>query len=267
MPSRPTTATACSICCRPRRVRNASRRPTASFRRCDMPPDTAPEDRAWCAPLRRPQPAKTFEQKLKFHGGPLTLPRHYIYCTRHAPDDRFRRFYERAMREGWGVTEIDSSHNPHITCPEVAGGSARPDCGLDFAAVVGPVQQCLALAPPAQQIAGLAMLLDLPDMAADRFPAADLPRVLIRHAAAHVVAAIPLEPAARIVGMEPTFAPPFRQRLAGIDAEEIERRIAAAVATAWRARTSFWETRGGSLSCICRRTRRAAASRPASVAA
>lgn len=83
-----------------------------------MPPDTAAEDRAWCDPLRRPQPAKTFEQKLKLHGGPLTLPRHYIYCTRHAPDDRFRRFYERAQRDGWGVSEIDASHNPHITCPE-----------------------------------------------------------------------------------------------------------------------------------------------------
>jgi pimeloyl-ACP methyl ester carboxylesterase len=84
----------------------------------DMPPDTAPEDRAWCAPLRRPQPARTFEQKLKLLNGTLTLPRHYVYCTRNAPDDRFRRFYERAMRDGWDVTEIDSSHNPHITCPE-----------------------------------------------------------------------------------------------------------------------------------------------------
>jgi pimeloyl-ACP methyl ester carboxylesterase len=84
-----------------------------------MPPDTAAEDRVWCDPLRRPQPAKTFEQKLKLHGGPLTLPRHYIYCTRHASDDRFRRFYERAQRDSWGVSEIDASHNPHITCPEV----------------------------------------------------------------------------------------------------------------------------------------------------
>ncbi len=84
-----------------------------------MPPDTPPQDRDWCAPLRLPQPAKTFEQKLKFQGGPLTLPRHYIYCTRNAPDDRFRQFYERAQRENWGATEIDSSHNPHITCPEV----------------------------------------------------------------------------------------------------------------------------------------------------
>jgi pimeloyl-ACP methyl ester carboxylesterase len=84
-----------------------------------MPPDTPPQDRAWGEPLRRPQPAKTFEQKLKFRGGALTLPRHYIYCSRNAPDDRFRQFLERAKREHWGVSEIDSSHNPHITCPEV----------------------------------------------------------------------------------------------------------------------------------------------------
>jgi pimeloyl-ACP methyl ester carboxylesterase len=83
-----------------------------------MPPDTSPDDHAWCDPLRLPQPAKTFEQKLKMQNGALTLPRHYIYCTRNAPDDRFRQFYERAKREGWGADEIDSSHNPHITCPE-----------------------------------------------------------------------------------------------------------------------------------------------------
>jgi pimeloyl-ACP methyl ester carboxylesterase len=84
-----------------------------------MPPDTPAQDRAWCEPLRTPQPVKTFEQKLKFQGGPLTLPRHYIYCTRIPPDDRFRPFYERAKREGWGITEIDASHNPHVTCPDV----------------------------------------------------------------------------------------------------------------------------------------------------
>ena len=83
-----------------------------------MPPDTPPQDRAWAEPLRLPQPAKTFEQKLKFHGGPLTLPRHYIYCARNAPDDRFRQFLERARRENWGATEIDASHNPHITYSE-----------------------------------------------------------------------------------------------------------------------------------------------------
>jgi pimeloyl-ACP methyl ester carboxylesterase len=82
-----------------------------------MPPDTPPQDRDWAGPLRLPQPAKTFEQALRFQNGPLTLPRHYIYCSRNAPDDRFRQFYERAQREGWGHDSIDASHNPHITCP------------------------------------------------------------------------------------------------------------------------------------------------------
>lgn len=84
-----------------------------------MPPDTAPEDVAWCMPRRKPQPAKTFEQKLRLQNGPLTLPRHYVYCARRPPDDRFRLFYERAKSEGWSAHEIDSSHNPHITCPDV----------------------------------------------------------------------------------------------------------------------------------------------------
>ena len=83
-----------------------------------MPPDTPDADKEWAAPRRRPQPLKTFEQKLQFKNGELTLPRHYIYCTRRAPDDRFRTFYERATREGWGAHAIDASHNPHITAPE-----------------------------------------------------------------------------------------------------------------------------------------------------
>ena len=87
-----------------------------------MPPDTDPEDVEWCKPRRMPQPAKTFEQKLKLQNGPLTLPRHYIYCTRITPGDRFRPFLERARREGWGNDEINSSHNPHVTCPDVLMG-------------------------------------------------------------------------------------------------------------------------------------------------
>ncbi len=83
-----------------------------------MPPDTPDSDREWAGPRRLPQPLKTFEQKLQFKHGALTLPRHYIYCTRHPPDDRFRPFYERARREGWGTHEIDASHNPHITSPQ-----------------------------------------------------------------------------------------------------------------------------------------------------
>jgi len=82
-----------------------------------MPPDTPAADKAWAEPRRLPQPIKTFAQKLKL-SAPLTLPRHYIYATRHPPGDIFRQFLERATREGWGHSEIDASHNPHITCPD-----------------------------------------------------------------------------------------------------------------------------------------------------
>ena len=84
-----------------------------------MPSDTSAEDRAWAMPRRMPQPFKTFEQRISLPGGELTLPRHYIYATRNTPDDRFRQFLERGRREGWGTSEIDASHNPHITCPDV----------------------------------------------------------------------------------------------------------------------------------------------------
>jgi pimeloyl-ACP methyl ester carboxylesterase len=87
-----------------------------------MPPDTPEEDRTWAEPRRKRQPLKTFEQKLTLPGGELTLPRHYIYCARHPANDPFRQFLERARREGWGTSEIDASHNPHITCPEVLMG-------------------------------------------------------------------------------------------------------------------------------------------------
>ena len=83
-----------------------------------MPADTSEADQAWAMPRRMPQSLKTFEQKLRFHHGELTLPRHYIYCKRCPPDDRFHQFYERARNEGWGQKEIDASHNPHITAPD-----------------------------------------------------------------------------------------------------------------------------------------------------
>jgi pimeloyl-ACP methyl ester carboxylesterase len=83
-----------------------------------LPPDTAPEDVAWAAPRRKPQPIKTFETKLTLSAEP-SAPRSYIYCKRARPDDNFRQFLERARREGWQTFEIDASHNPHITAPDM----------------------------------------------------------------------------------------------------------------------------------------------------
>jgi pimeloyl-ACP methyl ester carboxylesterase len=84
-----------------------------------MPADTAPEDVAWASPRRRPQPIKTFEQKLGLRSAAAPPPRHYLYATRSGPGDVFRQFRDRAQREsGWSCHEIDASHNPHITCPD-----------------------------------------------------------------------------------------------------------------------------------------------------
>jgi pimeloyl-ACP methyl ester carboxylesterase len=82
-----------------------------------MPPDTPPEDLAWAAPKRMPQPIKTIASPIRLSGQDLP-PRSYIYCQRAAPGDPFRQFAERAQREGWPYFELDASHNPHITMAE-----------------------------------------------------------------------------------------------------------------------------------------------------
>jgi hypothetical protein len=63
------------------------------------------------------------------------------------------------------------------------------------------MQQHLPLARAAHGIARLAMLSHLRDMPPHRLPAADLASILAGHPPAHEIAAIPLEPAARVVGM------------------------------------------------------------------
>jgi pimeloyl-ACP methyl ester carboxylesterase len=83
------------------------------------PPDTQPEDAKWIAERRLPQSIKCFEQPLRLGNGESKLPRSYIYCTRVAPGDNFRRFAERAKAgRGWRYYELDASHSPHITAPD-----------------------------------------------------------------------------------------------------------------------------------------------------
>jgi pimeloyl-ACP methyl ester carboxylesterase len=85
-----------------------------------MPPDTSAEDAAWASPRRRPQPIKTFEQKIRLESKEAPPPRDYIYAKKSGPGDVFRQFGERARSEaGWKYYEIEASHNPHITCPDV----------------------------------------------------------------------------------------------------------------------------------------------------
>jgi pimeloyl-ACP methyl ester carboxylesterase len=82
------------------------------------PGDTSPEDLAWVADRRVPQPLKCFEQPLLFAHGDLRLPRSYIRAMRTA-NSPFAKFGDRAQREpGWRYYEIDASHSPHVTAPK-----------------------------------------------------------------------------------------------------------------------------------------------------
>ena len=83
-----------------------------------VPPDTSPEDVEWIMARRMHQPIKTLEQPLKLMHGALTLPRHYILCTK---SETFRPYAVKAKSAGWPVYELDASHSPHVTAPEALG--------------------------------------------------------------------------------------------------------------------------------------------------
>jgi pimeloyl-ACP methyl ester carboxylesterase len=83
------------------------------------PSDTSPADVEWLAPRRVDMPIKCFEAKLKLEGGPLTLPRSYIYATRITPADTFGPFARHAKIDpAWNYHEIDASHSPNVTAPD-----------------------------------------------------------------------------------------------------------------------------------------------------
>ncbi len=125
------------------------------------------------------------------------------------------------------------------------------------------MQDRLTLASATVPVATPAVLANLSDMARDRSPASNL-ALVVGASPAHVVPAVPLKPAARILRMNPAFALPLAQRLGRVDAEVVERRDRAAAGRVLRVRTTREEIRRGNPSCTCRRTRRAATSPSAS---
>src|SRR5580765_497784 len=98
---------------------------------------------------------------------------------------------------------------------------AKGQSNSDFTAVICPVQQRLALAWPARRISGFAVTPDLREMPPDCFPTLDLAGVLFWHSTAHIVAAVPVEPASWVIRMYPALATPHRQRLASVDPEVV----------------------------------------------
>jgi pimeloyl-ACP methyl ester carboxylesterase len=84
------------------------------------PPDTPEADLEWLAARRVSMPIRCFETELRLENGEPSLPRSYIYATRIAPADTFDQFARRAKSEpGWRYFEIDASHSPNVTAPEV----------------------------------------------------------------------------------------------------------------------------------------------------
>src|ERR1043165_8825722 len=62
-----------------------------------LPSDPPPEDQAWPAPRRLPQPVKAFSTKLTLSAEP-SAPRSYIYAKKAGIGDTFRQFYRSAER-------------------------------------------------------------------------------------------------------------------------------------------------------------------------
>src|SRR5262249_29567426 len=79
----------------------------------------------------------------------------------------------------------------------------------NFSAIVRPMKQCLPLARSTRRITWFTVPLDLGDVAPDGFPALDLASILFWHASAKIIATIPLEPTARVIGMNPTSVAPY----------------------------------------------------------
>src|SRR5579875_1958323 len=75
-------------------------------------------------------------------------------------------------------------------------------------AAAGLMQQNLALARAACQVSRCTVSPDLRDMPSHCFLTLDLTYIFFRHAAAHIVTAVPLKPSTGIVGMYPAILPP-----------------------------------------------------------
>lgn len=91
----------------------------------------------------------------------------------------------------------------------------------NFSRVISPVQQRLSLPSTTIEIAWRTVFLELGKVTTRRAPTFDL-AFIVRTATAHVVAAIPLKPTARIFVIDPAVLPPDREGLRRIEAKKIQ---------------------------------------------
>src|SRR4030095_1240633 len=91
--------------------------------------------------------------------------------------------------------------------PSTASQLDMPDRS-NSATIVSPMKQSLSLTRPARRVSRFTVLLDLRAMPSDVLPTFDLGGIFFGHAATHVIAAIPLEPASRVLFMDPAALSP-----------------------------------------------------------
>ena len=70
------------------------------------------------------------------------------------------------------------------------------------------MENCLPLSGTAAYIPFFTIFLYLSYVTSDGFPSFDLPLILYRESPAHVIAAVPLEPAPRVLMIYPAFTLP-----------------------------------------------------------
>jgi hypothetical protein len=78
-------------------------------------------------------------------------------------------------------------------------------------AVISPLQEGLTLDRPAGEVAGVAVLVELREVAAHGLPPFDLAGVVFC-APAEVIAAVPLKPASGVLRMKPPLLFPVGER-------------------------------------------------------
>ena len=145
----------------------------------------------------------------------------FDFCAQKAPSAR-RRSHSRDHG-------MPAALEPRNQRPADETGRARHEHShvtpfLYLSAVVRPVKDGLPLAPPTFEIAQFAVLPNRRHVPRDRPPASNLPGV-VSGSAAHVVAAIPLEPPTWILLVDPSAATPDGERLRGVHAETIQPRV------------------------------------------
>ena len=87
------------------------------------------------------------------------------------------------------------------------------------------LQQVLALAAAAKDVAGLAVGANLAGMPGKGSPALDLNGVDVRQPSSEVIATIPLKPAPWVGSVDPAFLSPYRERLPAFNAEIVHGRV------------------------------------------